>query len=210
MLNVGSNYTSFSNYSPDYRARCGQSKARLHGQRRRRDVPLARPGRGSVVAAALSARWAGGAGQGQPRARDAIAAAPPAPGSPAARRVGVLSTVEAGPGEGAERGGKRDRLFPARLCKSKPREVRHRLQTEDGSPRPSSGALRITARPPLSLYLAVLGLLLKGTLLQPVHGMLGRRVEAISAQAAPFLHLGAGVRRSVIHCWKTKERERGS
>lgn len=29
MLNVGSNYTSFSNYSPAYRARCGQGKTRL-------------------------------------------------------------------------------------------------------------------------------------------------------------------------------------
>lgn len=123
------------------------------------------------------------------------------------------------PGEGAGRGAEEGaRLFPdgARLgglvCEPKPVPAAHRERqprARAASPRPSSGALCITALPRLSLYLAVLGLLLQGALLQPVHGVLGRGGEAVSAQAAPFLHLGAGVGRGVAHCWETRGREGG-
>lgn len=102
--------------------------------------PLARPGRGSLAAGLdrpLGGRGGGGPGPG-------MRSLPPR-----RQRGGMGVLGAAGPGEGAERGANRARLFPARLCEPKPREGRHRLQTEDGSPRPSSGALCITARPPI-------------------------------------------------------------
>lgn len=262
MLNVGSNYTSFSNYSPACRARCGQGERRCT-RAAGGTYPLTRPGPGQLGPAGARGRAGGrapvggAAGSGgraagreggqsrQPAGAGArrfsgvcregcAAAAGAAPGArgdrdagscpprqpsarrePLSREKGGLAAAGGGCGGRAEGGsGEKSRGRSRALSRRRPswrtrfaNQNRPRLHTESRratSPRPSSEALCITAITPLSLYLAVLGLLLQGTLLQPVHGVLGRGGEVVSAQAAPFLHLGARVRRSVAHCWETR------
>lgn len=54
-------------------------------------------------------------------------------------------------------------------------------------------------------HLPVLGFLLQGSLVQPVHRVRGRGWEVAAAQAAPLLHLGAVVRGAVVHAWEGGE-----
>lgn len=107
MLNVGSNYISFSNYSPDYRARCGQSKTRRYGRRRRRDVPAGPAGAG--VAGGGSGAPAGRAGRGQPRA--GMRSLPPPGPPPAGSRAGWGCWAPRPPGRGRKR--REERREPA-------------------------------------------------------------------------------------------------
>lgn len=51
-------------------------------------------------------------------------------------------------------------------------------------------------------HLTVLGFLLQGSLLQPVHRVRGGGGEVVAAQAAPLLHLGAVVGGAVAHWWR--------
>lgn len=143
MLNVGSNYISFSNYSPDYGARCGQSTTRPQRRRRRRAV------RGGGRRRRVPSTRRAGRGQPRARARSPPPRLPsPALRPPAARRDGAAGRRGRQAGGGSGERSEESQAFSARPCKPKQKKVRHRLQTEDGSPRPSSGALRITARPP--------------------------------------------------------------
>lgn len=68
------------------------------------------------------------------------------------------------------------------------------------SPKPRGHAAGPPAGPSPP-HLPVLGFLLQGSLVQPVHRMRGRGWEVVAAQAAPLLHLGAVVWGAVAHAW---------
>lgn len=147
----------------------------------------------------------------------------PAPGRAAAGASGAASPrlqrphrpggASAAPGPRARGGGSRPRLRPGR---SGPRSRLTRPGRDsrqwrvvgpgfpgvEASPR-RPNRRRLAAHPAgrPRPHLSVLGFLLQGSLLQPVHRVRGGGGEAVPAQAAPLLHLGAVVGGAVAHAW---------
>lgn len=74
MLNVGSNYTSFSNYSPAYRAQCPVQRGHQGGGGQRPGTPPALPGLGAARHGAAGGRDPGGGAAGAGRGGDRCAA----------------------------------------------------------------------------------------------------------------------------------------
>lgn len=172
MLNVGSNYTSFSNYSPAYRAQRPVQRGHQGGGGQRPGTPPALPGLGAARHGAAGGRDPGGGTAGTGRGGDRCAAilgcllgglgqaAAAQPGREAGRGLpGGLAAACAGGGSGGcsealsrRRPSVRSFWLTTQNTKQPPSEGRHRPETGSGSPgkgpQPRSRAQRPGASPP--------------------------------------------------------------